>query len=125
MAKEITVVVGLNVTKSNVKIRLPQESKQIDMAGSNYSVNTQTIPTTAGGTALVIAAGVATLGVARIKNLDLVNYITIGIVVSAAFYPVVKLKAGELYSLRLVPGVTYYALANTASVQLEHVVVED
>lgn len=125
MANEITANVGLLATKGNLKVRETNESIQVSMSGSHHSANEQDIPTTAGGTALVIAAGVATLGYAKFKNLDSTNYVTIGIVVSATYYPVVKLKATEIALLRLVPGVTYYALANTATVTLEHVVIED
>ena len=36
-----------------------------------------------------------------------------------------KLKAGEFNPLRLVPGVTYYAKANTAAVKLYYEIYDD
>lgn len=78
-----------------------------------------TIGTGSGGEALVLQ-DVSSLGWARFQNLDSTNYVEIGIVVSATFYPVITLLAGEYTFVRLSPGIAPYARANTASVQLDY-----
>lgn len=124
MSQEISASVTLNAANGSLVINKTASIK-IDMAGKHYNAIAQTIPTTAGGTALSINAGVATLGVTWLRNTDGTNYIDIGVVVSATFYPSLRLKAGEMQLVRFVPGVTYYGLANTASVILEHMELED
>jgi hypothetical protein len=67
---------------------------------------------------------IATPGFAVFQNLDLVNYVEIGIDVSAAFYPFLKLKPGEQGMLRL--GTTApYAQANTLAVSLFYIIYSD
>ena len=57
----------------------------------------------------------ATLGVIQITNLDEDNYVDFGPDDgTSALEPAVRIAAGETWQFRLVPGVTYYARANTA-----------
>ena len=67
---------------------------------------------------------VATNGWARFENVDATNYVEIGIVVSATFYPVIKLKAGEFTVVRLGTSAPY-AKANTAAVKLDFEIYDD
>lgn len=60
----------------------------------------------------------ATQGWAYLHNLDSTNYVEVGVEVSAAFYPLVKLKAGERFALRFAPSVALFSRANTAAVRL-------
>lgn len=91
----------------------------------------QNIPTTAGGTAIAFPTTVATRGFAWFINLDTTNYVTIGVQVAGTFYPLIRLKGNATASkreaafLRLEPGVTVYALANTGAVDIEFGVLND
>lgn len=66
-----------------------------------------------------IAFNVATPGRCGFKCLDNTNFATIGIVVSGTYYPILKLKKFEWNYVRLVPGVTYYIMADTADVKVQ------
>lgn len=120
MANEITIVTGLRATSANFKVEHANLTKQADLATKTRSLNTQSIPTTAAGTALVIAAGVAAAGGwAWFRNIDPTNYVEIGVQVAATFYPVAKLLPGEAAVFR-VAVLTLYARANTSAAVLEH-----
>ena len=58
-------------------------------------------------------------------NLDTTNFVEIGVDVSATFYPLIRLKAGESSMGRLSPGVAVYAKADTAACQLQFQCLED
>ncbi len=98
---------------------------QITETNAGVGGQTLSIPTTAGGTALAGLSGLTAFGYAAFQNLDSTNYVTVGIVVAATYYPVMKLFPGEFAILRLVPAVSYYALANTAAVELFYRVWEN
>ncbi len=120
MANEITITTGLVATSGNFLVQHSTLTKQATLTTAKRSLNTQSIPTTPGGTALVIAAGVtAAGGWAWFRNLDTTNYVTIGVYVSSTYYPIVRLNAGEAAVFRL-GVITPYALADTLGVILEH-----
>ena len=124
MANEIRVDNRLTVNNGSLSItRTPV--KQINMSGSSYSSIVQSIATTAAGTAVTIGSAVATYGVALFVNLDITNYVQIGVQVTGTFYPLLKLKPGESALCRLAPSTTVYAVADTSAVKLETIVVED
>lgn len=122
MASEITAVTGITVNKGNISFTRAV-NQSIDMSGTHFSWQVQNIATTQ--EQLVIAADVATNGVAWFRNLDLTNYVEIGLYISSVFYPLLRLKPGETARARLSPGVAVYAQAHTLAVDLEHIVVED
>jgi len=63
-------------------------------------------------------------GIAIFENLDDTNYVEIGSKPAATFYPLVKVKPGEKYILRL--GVTApFAKADTAAVELDYRIYDD
>jgi hypothetical protein len=125
MASEITATLRLKFSKSFLSDDFFPGTQAITMSGNHSQNNVQTIGTGAGGTAIAIAAAIATLGCAMFRNLDSTNYCTIGIVVSATFYPLIKLKPGEAWCFRIMPGISLYAKADTASVDLLCGVLED
>ena len=123
MADEISVNVQVSAVKGFLNV--PRSaSYQVNLNGSTYSSVFQSIPTTSGGTALAIATTVTTGGVYWFRNTDPTNYVTIGIVESSTYYPIIKLEAGEVSIGRLFT-LTLYAQANTAAVVLEHSVLND
>jgi hypothetical protein len=123
MPNEITLTQTLLLKNGTLTWDPKLTTQNIDQAVPGVSDQTQTIPTSA--TAINVSTEIATLGVALIKNLDETNYIQIGLVVSATFYPFARIKPTEAYPLRLEPGVTYYGKAHTASVKLRFAVLND
>lgn len=123
MANELGITATLNCTKGSYaqqKVR----SYSATFNGTHTSAGVQSIPTTAGGTAIVIAAAVATAGQAWFVNLDITNYLTIGTKPAGTFSPCIKIKPGEVAMFRL-STTTLYALADTAACDLEFLVMED
>jgi hypothetical protein len=58
----------------------------------------------------------ATLGVIQITNLAVANYVDFGPDDGAgSFKPAMRIKPGETWQFRLVPGVTYHAKSDTAA----------
>jgi hypothetical protein len=123
MANEISVNVSIAAAKGTLNIQRTA-SYQVNLNGSTYSGVFQSIPTTAGGTALAVAASVTTPGNYYFRNTDSTNYVQIGIVVSSTFYPIWKVEPGEVSTGRLAT-TSLYALANLAPVVLEHSIFND
>jgi hypothetical protein len=75
--------------------------------------------TGAGGTAVSFSA-LTMPAVAQVTNLDPTNFVELGVVVSATFYPLLELQAGETYVWRFSRNLgTLYVRANTAPVEVE------
>lgn len=88
-------------------------------SGGHYASGVLSVATSA--TAIPMGS-VATGGFAIFKNLDATNYVTIRAGSGGA--DVVKLKTGESALFRLATN-TPYAIANSAAVNLEYLIVED
>lgn len=129
MANEITINSSLRVQKGTIDIRRRTVAAGLKatMTGSSYSCNVQNIPVATTGTALVIAAGVATQGWSFFQNNDTTNYVEIGVQSTAGtiFLPCFRLNAGEGIAARLATGAAVFAKANTATVNLEHTVISN
>jgi hypothetical protein len=123
MANELTVNVNIAAVKGFLNVTR-SAYYQATLNGTTLSSVLQSIPTTAGGTALAIASSVTTAGLAYFRNTDTTNYVTIGHQVSGTYYPILKLEPGEVAVSRLAT-LSLYALANTAAVVLEHSIVND
>lgn len=72
----------------------------------------------------VAPVDISSLGWAVFKNLDQTNYVEIGVEVTGAFYPLLKLLPGEQVQVRLSPAVLVFAQANTAAVRLDAQIFE-
>lgn len=120
MANEIRTQFNLAVTKGSFT-HARTLNDQVTMSGTHASGGIQTIGTTY--EQVVISGDVATLGWAYFVNNDLTNYVEIGVEVSSAFYPLLKLLPGEGVLVRL-SNVGVFARANTASIPLEFEVLE-
>lgn len=123
MANEIQASFSLSVNNGAL-LDSKQVSFQSDQSLARFSRAVQAIPTTAGGTQIIIAAGVTTQGLAYFLNLDAANFVTIGVKPAGTYFPLIRLRGGatgkkEAALLRLEPGVAVWALADTASVDLE------
>ena len=72
----------------------------------------------------VTPSDITSQGFVYFKNLDTVNFIEVGVEVSATFYPVIKLLPGEAVAVRLSPSVALFAKADTAAARLEAQIFE-
>jgi len=120
MANEITITQNIaieNVGFSDKRTHSNKKFDQTTLGGmlpgyKKIGTSEETLTTT----------DVATLGWAWIKNLDAANYVDFGF--TTAVYGI-RCEAGEVALFRLVPGVTIYALANTAEVKTQIHIYED
>lgn len=124
MANEITYSVSLQAVKDNISVKREHLNKTVTLTGDAYSSQTQSIPTTAAGTAVTVAAAVGTPGFSVFVNQDKTNYVELGVENAGTFYPFATLKAGEACLMRLTD-TTFHAVANTAAVILESFIIED
>lgn len=109
------------VTTNSTVFDEPQRSSEYTAASNVVIRNTQTIGTTYEAIAVSDLAG---LGYGRFINRDATNYVEVGVEVSAAFYPLIKLRPGMDSGWVPLAAVTLYARANTASVKMEYVLTD-
>jgi hypothetical protein len=117
MSAEIQAMTGLIVKKGQTRLDVAKQIENFDMAGTRVAQFQQTIGTTY--EAIAWPADMANQGFAHFRNIDPTNYIELGLVVSATFYPFAKLVGGAIGQPAQFPvGGTLYAKANTASCEL-------
>lgn len=124
MANEITLSGSLAVAKGNLASEsLSFSGLKATLTGKEIIKASQTIPTTAGGTAINLA-GLGSVGWALIKNLDATNYVEILNAVSGTV--MIRIPPGLAAGPFLfAPNVTApAALAHTASVDIEYEIAE-
>lgn len=121
MANEITATTSLSVANGSSKLSRSTSKRITQNAVGTYQ-NTQAVGTAY--EAVAIGADLGTAGFALFTNLDLTNYVEIGLEVAATFYPFIKLKAGESAQVRLATS-TLFAKANTSAVKLEVIALTD
>jgi hypothetical protein len=119
MSAEISVSLRLAVNKSYLIHSENPGTFTVDMAGTTGTGGIQSIGTTYEALSM---GDTGTAGYAYFRNTDATNYVELGVVVAATFYPFAKLKAGEAGVFRLGTN-TPYALANTASISLQYYVL--
>jgi hypothetical protein len=123
MASEISLSFSMRAKKDSVYLDTGTISKSltVDMAGSKENRVTQAVGTTY--EAVAFNGDMASAGYCWMRNQDPTNYVEIGLEVSAAFYPFVKLLPGQI---GLVPlsSATIFAKANTAPCNLALVLLE-
>lgn len=122
MANEITYSGSLSVAKGNLgteSLGSPSAGLKASLTGKQVIKATQTIPTTAGGTAFNLGA-LGSVGWALIKNLDPTNYADVMTAVSGT--AMIRIPPlGQAGPFMFTPTVTApAALAHTASVDLEY-----
>ena len=118
MANEGSVTLSLTVTKGTFTDSRAA-SFQFDVAGTPYVASgVQNIGTT--HELVAISTDVATLGAGWFTNLDATNYIEIGLVVAATFYPFHRIQPGKsVYGYLAMANNALYAKANTSAAALE------
>lgn len=111
------------VTAAGVSRQLNLPATSFTLAGKDYLQYIQTIPTTAGGTALNVAGLTAPRWLAVI-NRDATNYVDIMTATSGTAFA--RLLPGEGLMLPLNSGITApAALAHTAAVDVEVLLIEN
>ena len=122
MANEITVTTNLSAVKGNLTFTRSRTFRAT-WATARQDGQVQAVGTT--HEAITVSGDIATLGVAYFTNLDATNFVDIGRDVAAAFVPLIRLKPGESCAVRLTPGITPYAKADTAACDLEWQILND
>jgi hypothetical protein len=121
MANEITLTTGIQILKANLVGGVDQRTYQVDMAGTRFIRNVQAVGTTYEA---IVTGDLASAGVATFRNLDATNYIEIGLEVSAAFQPMLRLNSGESFGPVRLSTLNIFARANTAAVNLDSFIAE-
>lgn len=73
----------------------------------------------------IVVTGLTALGIMFIKNIDPTATITWGPVVAATLHPAGKLKPGEEFVVRLIPGTTYAVKSSVASSPVFVIITDD
>lgn len=121
MANEVTLSVSLSVLKSGSGLDMKRSfSGQFDMSGTEFIHNTQIVGTSEEA---LLMGDVAAPGWAFFKNLDATNYVEIRAATGVA--DTLRLNAGEAAVFRFAADATApFAIANTAAVRLEYLILE-
>ena len=129
MANEISITASLQA-----KALVASGSFKFDFLPDQLIVDFQTAAGGSGGYTQIIGTleevvdglgDLATLGYCVLVNTDVTNYVSYGPEYSGSMRLLGRLKAGEFAILRLEPGITLRAQANTAPVKLSVTVLED
>lgn len=122
MANELTLNTSLALNKGGATPSVAgTRNAQYTVAGFRYVRGLQSVGTSE--EALGIGE-LASLGYAWFKNLDGTNFVTIK--TGTGGVNMVKIKAGETAVFRFGSGVTApFAIADTAAVKLDYMIVED
>lgn len=124
MANEITVNARLECSNGAQEVAIGSSDLQFTQSTARKSSGVQAVGFAA-HEAISVHSDVSSKGWAFFRNLDATNYVEIGVDVSTTFYPLVRLEALEVAQFRVSPSVTLYAKADTASVELEYLVLSD
>lgn len=122
MALEISITASLAATKGNVSANLAAGTLKFDWTGKNYVRHTQTVPTTAGGTAMVVT-GLGSLGFYLIKNNDPTNFVTLLNAVAGTATTQIP-KNGCVLGIFASTVTAPALLADTASCDVEYLILE-
>lgn len=122
MANEITLNVSMAVVNAKLKASFAPGTLQVTQAavGGHF-------PIISVGTSdeAIDDGDVGTLGYVAFRNLDSTNYVDIGPDSGGAIVPMIRLEAGDVAIMRVKPGITMRAQANTAAVKLQMFLLED
>lgn len=118
MANELTLSASLKFVKGVKNASFGKSGIQLDVAGKNYALKTQTIGTSEEAIAL---GDVATPGYILVYNSDSTNFVSIRSGTGAA--NLVKIPAGGV-ALFDCEASAPYAIADTAAVDIEYLLVE-
>lgn len=116
MASELQIQASLKFNKSGASINFDFPATLFDVAGSSGIENVISV----GITDETLALGdVSTIGYVAVKNLETLNFITLG--PDGSVYPI-KLKPGEVGLFRW-NGAAIHAIADTAPCKLAYFII--
>lgn len=123
MADEITLRWNWTVEKGNLKDRVSFDSQTITLNTASPAMASGVM--IAGTTYEAVPLGdLTTPRLGYFKNLDATNYIEVGLEVSSAFYPFLRLKAGQHHPV-LLGATAIFVKANTAACKFEYKIHDD
>lgn len=117
MADELTVTVALSYLNGNVSLSYPSTTDKVTIA-ANFAKR-EILTVTLAGLAIPLGS-IATPGYILIRNMDATNYIVVGN--SGDTLPI-RVNAGALALFQFAGGIVPYAIANTADVVIEYMLV--
>lgn len=121
MGNEITVRASLGVNNSGYVNSRGGASVQYDQTTRGGGGPVQLVPIAYDP---INIGDVVTPGYVWLKNLDLLNFVEIGIEVAAAFEPFGMLQPGQEAVFPIASGVVWFAQADTDPIQLDVFVLE-
>lgn len=124
MADEIALTKTLRLNNGALARSWSSGNILIDQSVARMYSNTQVIGFAA-EEVIAVGSDISTLGICTLKNLDSANYVDWGPESGGSMVVAGTLKAGEEFTFRLKPGVTYRAQANTAAVTLSVDILND
>ncbi|MHA2066617.1 MAG: hypothetical protein ACXABY_19770 [Candidatus Thorarchaeota archaeon] len=117
MGNELIIAMGFSFSKAGVKIQFDTRTVEVDVAGGTAFHHIESV----GLTAEDLPTGdITAIGYCWFRNLDTTNFVQLG----AAGKVFMKLKPLEEAIIRLGTEVPQ-AIADTAPVELEYIMVED
>ena len=119
MANEVTVSMSLSFSKSTVSDALSWSDLQFDVSGSKIAHLVQNVAITE---EVLELGDIGTIGWMIVRNLDDSNFMEIRPATGAA--DCIKLKAGECALFRHA-GTAPFVIADTATVNIEYLLIED
>ena len=123
MANEISVSAELKLNNGLLTDSRRASAIRSDQTTQASIGGIQTIGTSA---EVVTYGDVATPRQCYIRNLDATNFVEIGIDVAATFYPIAKLSpASEPLLITIADSVVLYAQADTASVSIDKLILDE
>lgn len=122
MADEITVNYRISVINGTFRDTFQPPQQKITQSAIGLASGVAAVGTTEEA---VPIGDLSTEGIAVVQNLDATNFITIGSYVAATYYPVIKVKPGEIMHYRFDPTVTHYWKADTASCNVQYRIYEN
>lgn len=123
MSNEITVSAQLKNVNGDLTRERRVTSKQFNQSNQGLSSEVQTIGTSS--ESINISSDISTAGYAFFRNLDSTNFVEIGVEDgNSTFIAFAKLKPGEFGVIRLATS-SIFAKADTASIKLEHMILDD
>lgn len=122
MANEISLTIKGRVTNGSFKQEWSFGQLSIDQAAVGAAAGVQAVGTSAED---LTTGDVSTPGYLFLYNLDSTNYVEVGKTVSASFEELIKLEAGEMCCFRVAASTTIRLQANTASCNVQYLLLED
>lgn len=122
MSDEISLLISATVVNGNFRAEFKPPNLKIDQAAGARGGYTQAIGTSE---EVVVFGDVSTEGYIFLRNNDTVNFVEYGPEDTGAMVTVGKLKAGEIAAFRMSPSVVLRAQADTATVNLDVLLLED